>query len=69
MTPFCQIEYVSSDSDVDMPCVSLLSRHPQFDSTYNSASEVEDMTLTSIIEVVVILVVIIAAVRFFVKRA
>jgi len=69
MSQFCQIEYVSSDSDVgnaaaSPPChgihnwIRAYNPHPRW-----------RMTLTSIIEVVVILAVIIAAIRFFVKRA
>jgi hypothetical protein len=43
MNQFCQIEFVSSDSDIRTPCGKLaVSRHPQFDSSVLSASEVEN---------------------------
>ena len=70
MSAFCQIEYVSSDSDVGTPCGKpAVSRRPAIRFERIIRIRGHNMTLTGIVEVVVILAVIIAAIRFFVKRA
>ena len=70
MSAFCQIEYVSSDSDVGTPCGKpAVSRRPAIRFERIIRVRGGEYDSNELIEVVVIVAVIIAAIRFFVKRA
>ena len=67
MNPFCQIEFANDDvGTLRQPCCVTASPI-RFERIIRIRGK--NMTLTGIVEVVVILAVIIAAIRFFVKRA
>jgi hypothetical protein len=69
MNGYCQIEHVRGDGDVGTLCASLRCHGIHYSIRAYNPHPRWRTTLTSIIEVVVILAVIIAAVGFFVKRA